>query len=69
MSSAGGLGENCGLFGSQTNFAQAGTTASGGSCSINVTSLAPKLESSFTATLSTAQGDVKVTDGYFRVPL
>lgn len=57
-------------FGSQTNFSAAGTTASGnGSCTINVTSLAPKFEGSFTATLATDHGDVTVTDGQFRVPL
>jgi hypothetical protein len=57
-------------FGSQTNFSAAGTTASGnGSCTINVTSLAPKFEGTFTATLATDHGDVTVTDGQFRVPL
>lgn len=56
-------------FGSQTNFSAAGTTASGnGSCTINVTSLAPKFEGTFTATLATDHGDVTVTEGAFRVP-
>ena len=53
-------------FGSQTNFSLAGTTANG-ACSINVTSIAPKLEGTFTATLKTEHGDVDVTDGAFRV--
>jgi hypothetical protein len=54
-------------FGSQSNYLLAGTTAKG-ACSINVTSITPKLEGTFTATLKTGHGDVEVTDGAFRVP-
>lgn len=37
------------------------------SCTINVISVSPKLEGSFTATMQTNTGTVTVTDGYFRV--
>jgi hypothetical protein len=55
-------------FGSLIDFDAAGTTANK-TCSITITSLAPKFEGSFTATLSTTRGDVVVTDGSFRVGL
>jgi hypothetical protein len=54
-------------FGSLTDFDAAGTTANK-TCSITLTSLAPKYEGTFTATLGTAGGDVVVTEGAFRVP-
>jgi hypothetical protein len=54
-------------FGSLTDFDAAGTTANK-TCSITITSLAPKYEGTFTATLGTAGGDVVVTAGAFRVP-
>lgn len=55
-------------FGSQTDYNANGTTAgTGAKCSINVISLSPKFEGSFTATLVTTGGVRNVTDGYFRV--
>jgi len=54
-------------FSSQTNFSAAGTTT-GGSCTIDITSLTPKFEGTFSATLRTDHGNIAVTDGAFRVP-
>ena len=53
-------------FSSQADFNANGTTAKG-KCTINVTSIAPKYEGTFTATLITSAGPVDVTDGSFRV--
>jgi hypothetical protein len=57
-------------FGSQTDFSLTGTTAgSFGACTIIVTSLAPTIEGSFTATFTGNAGAVEVTDGHFRIPV
>jgi len=45
-----------------------GTTGTLGACSIDVTSLSPKYEGTFTATLPTGSGNLEVVDGEFRVP-
>ena len=45
----------------------AGTTGATGACSITVTSVSPKYEGSFTATIPTGGGSLVVTDGYFRI--
>jgi hypothetical protein len=52
--------------GSQANFNLAGTTGSGGDCTITLTSLTPKIEGSFSGSLVLLGGKVTVTDGYFR---
>jgi hypothetical protein len=54
-------------FGSQTNYQLGGTTAGGGSCTLNVTSVSP-FKGTFTAKLKMQSGLVDVTDGAFSVP-
>jgi hypothetical protein len=53
-------------FSSFLDFDAVGTTG-GKTCSITITSLVPKFEGTFTATLATPGGDVVVTEGAFRV--
>ena len=56
-------------FGSQTNYNATGTTTGkDGACTINVTSIAPSFEGTFTATFSTPTGIAQVTSGEFRIP-
>lgn len=56
-------------FGSQTNYNATGvTTGKDGACTINVTSIAPNLEGTFTATFTTPIGTAEVTAGQFRIP-
>ena len=54
-------------FRSTANLDLNGTTGATGACSITVTSLAPKFEGAFTATIVTGTGNLVVTDGYFRI--
>ncbi|MEN9579345.1 MAG: hypothetical protein RJA70_2354 [Pseudomonadota bacterium] len=55
-------------FRSLSNLDFNGTTGTDGACSITITSLAPKYEGTFTATiLSIGAGELEVTEGAFRV--
>lgn len=56
-------------FKSESNSSLSGTTdGPRGTCSIDVTSVSPKIEGTFTAALATDHATVTVKDGYFRVP-
>jgi len=57
-------------FRSIANTDLTGTTGSSGTCAITVTSLTPKYEGTFTASIATiggTTGQTMVTDGYFRI--
>lgn len=64
---ADGPGDPAISFRSTANPNLIGTTGTKGTCVINVTSLSPKFEGTFSASIPSGDGTHGVTDGYFRI--